>query len=114
MHELGIAFHIIKEVDAIAEKKNIPLVKKVTLEVGEVSSVVPSYLNDVWVWACKNRSKHMDGCKLEIIVLKGISYCKKCQKTYDTVPQGRKCPYCGSDDTYLVTGDEVNIQSIEV
>ena len=25
-----------------------------------------------------------------------------------------KCPHCGSDDTYLVTGDEMRIKDIEV
>ena len=34
MHELGIAFHIIKEVDAFAEEKQIPSVKGVTIELG--------------------------------------------------------------------------------
>ena len=47
MHELGIAFHIIKEIDALAEEKSLSSVKGVTLEVGEVSGVVPRYLEDV-------------------------------------------------------------------
>ena len=32
MHELGIAFHIIKEIDALAEEKSLSSVKGVTLE----------------------------------------------------------------------------------
>ena len=51
MHELGIAFHVISEVDKIAEQNNVKEVKSVTLEIGEVSSVVPKYLEDVWNWA---------------------------------------------------------------
>ncbi len=114
MHELGIAFHIIKEVDAFAEEKAIPSVKGVTIELGEVSGVVPRYLEDVWKWACENRSKHMNGCKLNIIVTKATTYCKACTKTYPTLPSGKKCPHCGSEDTYLVEGNEVTIQSIQV
>ena len=114
MHELGIAFHIIKEIDALTEEKSLSSVKGVTLEVGEVSGVVPRYLEDVWKWACENRSKHMSGCKLTIVVTKGISYCKSCNKTYPTLPTGRKCPHCQSEDTYLVEGNEVLIQSIQV
>lgn len=114
MHELGIAFHIIKEVDAFAEEHSVPHVDGVVLEIGEVSGVVPSYLQDVWKWACENRSKYMNGCRLTINVLKAISYCQDCKKTYDTVPAGRTCPNCGSPHTYLVEGDEVTIQSIEV
>ena len=114
MHELGIAFHIIKEVDAFAEENKIPSVKGVVIELGEVSGVVPRYLEDVWKWACENRSKHMSGCKLSIIVTKATTYCQACQKTYPTLPSGKKCPHCGSEDTYLVEGNEVTIQSIQV
>lgn len=113
MHELGIAFHIIKITDEYAEKNNLKEIGGLTLEVGEVSSVVPSYLQDVWKWACLNRSEHMKDCKLNIVVLKAISYCEDCKKTYDTVKNGRKCPYCGGNHTYLVEGNELTIRSIE-
>lgn len=113
MHELGIAFHIIKVADEFAKNNGLKEVSSLTLEVGEVSSVVPKYLEDVWVWACENRSTYLKKCKLKIVVLKAISYCQNCQKTYDTTKTGRKCPYCNSDNTYLVEGDEVTIQSIE-
>jgi hydrogenase nickel incorporation protein HypA/HybF len=114
MHELGIAFHIIKEVDSFAEGHSISSVKGVVIELGEVSGVVPSYLEDVWVWACKNRSKHLGGCKLKIIVIKATTYCSACSSTFPTLPNGKKCPHCGSEDTYLVEGNEVTIQSIQV
>ena len=113
MHELGIAFHIVSEVDKIAEQNKSTQVKSVTLEVGEVSSVVPKYLEDVWNWACEHRSKYMKDCKLNIIVTKATSYCENCKKTYSTL-EGKICPHCGSDQTYLVDGDQVNIRNIQV
>ena len=33
---------------------------------------------------------------------------------YDTVPQGKICPHCGSDQTWLLTGNEVNIKDITI
>ncbi len=114
MHELGIAFHIIKEIDALAEEKNIPSVKGVTIELGEVSGVVPRYLEDVWKWACENRSTHLKGSTLQVIVTKATSFCKTCGQTYPTLPTGKKCSHCQSEDTYLVEGNEVSIQSIQV
>ena len=35
-------------------------------------------------------------------------------KDYDTVPQGRICPHCGSEKTWLLTGNEVNIKDITI
>ena len=92
MHELSIAFHIISEVDKFAEEHKIEKVSAVTLEIGEVSSVIPKYLEDVWNWACEHRSVHMKNCQLKIIVLKAISYCETCQKTFST-KEGKVCPY---------------------
>ncbi|MCR4562576.1 MAG: hydrogenase maturation nickel metallochaperone HypA [Bacilli bacterium] len=114
MHELGIVFNIIDSVDKIAIEKNVDSVKKVILEVGEVSSVIPRYVEDCWKWAVENRSQRMKGCELKIIVLKALSYCQDCEETYPTLPSGRKCPKCGGNHTYLITGNETQIQSIEV
>lgn len=114
MHELGIAFEIVKQVEAFANENKIDSVGEVVVEIGEVSGVVPQYLLDVWPWACENRSTHLKGSTLTIVELKAISYCEDCEKTYDTVPQGKKCPRCGSPNTYLVEGNEIKVQSIKV
>ena len=51
MHELGIVFHIIKEVKAVAAQNACSKVTKVVMDIGEVSTVVPYYLEDCWKWA---------------------------------------------------------------
>ena len=56
----------------------------------------------------------MQQTQLEMIILEGISFCQDCRRTYKTTAYARKCPHCGSDHTYLVTGNEVNIRDIEV
>ena len=48
MHELGIVFHIIKGVEKTAEENGLTKVASVTVELGEVSSVIPHYLTDCW------------------------------------------------------------------
>jgi len=114
MHELGIVFNIIKEVDEIAEKNKVKEVNEVTLEIGEVSGVVPSYLTDCWKWACIHRSKYMKECSLKIITLEAKTFCENCETSYDTKPHGKICPNCGSNKTYLLTGRETNIKDIKV
>lgn len=114
MHELGIVFQIIKQVDDIARKNEVKEVKCVTLEIGEVSGVIPKYLEDCWKWAVANRSEYMKDCELEIINLKATSYCQDCKEMFDTSTHGKICPKCGSKNTYLVTGNEVSIKDIKV
>ncbi len=112
MHELGIVFSIIKQVEKVAVENNVTSVKEVTLEIGEVSGIVPKYMTDCWKWAVDNRSEHMKDCHLRIIPIKARTYCEDCENTYDTVPFGKTCPKCGSGNTYLLTGNETYIKDI--
>ena len=113
MHELGIVFHVIKEAEKVATENNVKEVVSLTLEVGEVSGVVLDYFHDCFEWA-KKRSEFMKNCKLKTIVIEGLSYCKTCKETFKTTAHGKVCPHCGSKDTYLITGDQINIKDIQV
>ena len=48
MHELGIVFHIIRTVEDVAKQNDVTCIRRVTLQLGEVSGVVESYLQDCW------------------------------------------------------------------
>ena len=51
MHELGIVFHIIRTVEDVARQNDVTRIRRVTLQLGEVSGVVESCLQDCWKWA---------------------------------------------------------------
>lgn len=113
MHELGLVIHVIDEVEKVAAEHNVDKIKKLTLEIGEVSSVVPQYFRDCFEWS-KKKTERMKDTELEIIMLEALSYCEDCKKTYKTTEHGKICPHCGSKNTYLVTGNEMSIKQIEV
>ena len=112
MHELGIVFHIIKSVEEIGAQNELTKVSSVTLEIGEVSGIVPEYLTDCWKWAAE-KSELLAGSELKVEQIDAVTYCEACGKTYPTVQYAKICPHCGSDQTYLVTGNEVSIKEIE-
>ena len=62
MHELGIVFHIADSVVQVAKDNGAARVHSVTLEVGEVSTVIPEHLLDVWKWNCK-RNPMLEDCE---------------------------------------------------
>lgn len=113
MHELGIVFYIIDDVKEVAAANAVTSVRRVTLQLGEVSGVIPSYLQDAWTWACR-REPLMDGCELVVEELPAVTLCEDCGAEYGTVAHGRTCPVCGSERTYLLRGNEVTIKEIEV
>lgn len=83
MHELGIVLNVIDRVEEIAKENKVKKVTKLTLEIGEVSSIVPSYFSDCFEWA-KKKTDYMKDTELEMIILEGLSYCRDCKKTYKT------------------------------
>ena len=60
MHELGIVFHIIDSIEEVGRQNKLRRVSTVTLELGEVSGVVHTYLEDCWHWAAA-RSQLLNG-----------------------------------------------------
>ena len=48
MHELGIIVHISRTLDEVAKENNLTEIGSVTLEIGEVSGIVPDYMTDCW------------------------------------------------------------------
>lgn len=113
MHELGVVFHVIKTVEEVARENDITEIKSVILEIGEVSTVIEDYLRKCWKWSVEKKSELLKETELIVEKIKAITFCEDCEKTYETVEFGKKCPYCGSVKTYLVTGNEFNIKEIE-
>ena len=113
MHELGIVFNITKQIDEIAKQNKVNSVTSLTIEVGEVSTVVPEYFKDCFEWA-KKKTEYLKDCKLNLVVISALSYCEDCKQTYETVKYGKICPHCKSEHTYLVSGSEVKMKQIEV
>lgn len=113
MHELGIVLHFIDKVEEVAKENGAEKVVSATLEVGEVSTIVPEYFKDCYEWAIK-KTEYMKECKLNLVVVSALSYCKDCDETYETTKYGKKCPHCGSYNTYLISGDQVFIRDLKV
>ena len=113
MHELGLVNYVVKQVTKIAEENKVKKVASVTLEFGEVSGIVTSYLYDYWNWYTK-KFPLFDGAKLLCETIPAITWCDSCKTTYPTVQYGKTCPHCGSGNTWLQQGNEMNIKQIEV
>jgi len=103
MHELGVVFHVIKTVEEVAEENQLTEIEAVTLQLGEVSGVVESYLQNCWKWAVEKKSEILKDSALVVETIPAITFC---------VEYGKICPYCGSQRTYLQQGNEFLIKEI--
>ena len=112
MHELGIVYHIIRDVENVARANGVRRVSSVTLLLGEVSGVVPDLLLDAWRWAA-DKKPITQGAELIVEPVEAVTHCEACGRDYATVEHGKTCPHCGSGETYLLQGQEVMIKQIE-
>lgn len=112
MHELGVVFHCIKQVNDIAEANNVKRINSVTVELGEVSTVIPYLFEDCWNWAVKKETLLKDA-KIKLEQIKALTHCDGCGIDYPTVQYGKICPECKSEKTWLITGNEIIIKEIE-
>ena len=112
MHELGIVYHIIRDVENVARANGVRRVSSVTLLLGEVSGVVPDLLLDAWRWAA-DKKPVTQGAELVVEPVEAVTHCEACGRNYATVKHGKTCPHCGSGETYLLQGQEVMIKQIE-
>ena len=88
MHELGVTFHIMDHLEKVAKENEVEKIRKVVLELGEVSTVIESYLQNCWTWAAKKRPL-FEEAELIVETLPAITYCEECEKTYSTIEYGK-------------------------
>lgn len=112
MHELGVVFHCIKQINEIAKENKVSKVNSVTIEIGEVSTVIPHYFEDCWNWAIKKEPILADS-HLVVEIVDAVTHCESCGKDYPTVQFGKTCPHCGSEHTFLLKGNEIYIKQLE-
>lgn len=110
MHELGIIIQVVEQVEQFAKENNLTQIDKIVLEVGELSSMYPKYIEDVYPIAVERTS--MKDTELVIEMLPGLGSCKKCNFGYNLKLNDNKCPLCGSDEYTVISGTEFNIKEI--
>ena len=113
MHELGVVFQVIRNVKKIAEENKAERVSSVTLRIGEVSGILHDYLTDCWNWARK-KEPLLEQAELIIETIPAVTFCENCGHNYETVKYAKICPACGSDHTYLMTGNEFLVKEMAV
>jgi len=110
MHELGIVIEIVKQIEEYKTEKKIHEIETLVLQIGELSGVVPHYIEDVYPMAIENTS--LSDMKLKIEIAPGIGKCHSCGLNFNLVQNDNICPLCGHDKWDIVMGTELLIKEI--
>ena len=115
MHEMSIVKRFMNiALEQIKQQKlENESVESLTLEVGEMTDLVPHYLEKYYEIASKGTP--LEASKLVIEPVPMLVRCLSCRTEYNpTRTKDRLCPNCGSGECHLLQGREVNVKSISL
>jgi hydrogenase nickel incorporation protein HypA/HybF len=110
MHELGIVIEIIKTVESFAKQNNVTKIDTLVLQIGELSSIIPRYVEACYPAAVDGTM--LQETKLTIEILPGNALCTKCNKVFNLLENKSKCPICGGRSWEILSGREFMIKEI--
>jgi Zn finger protein HypA/HybF (possibly regulating hydrogenase expression) len=113
MHELNILLEVVDQVEALACESKIEQVKAIVLEIGELSTVVPIFMEEYYPLMVKNRPALQDS-ELIIESIPGLAKCEGCGEQYNVVEHDGYCPACSEFKKEVLQGREFIIKEIWV
>lgn len=108
MHELGITQNI---VELVADCAQGAKVKKVSLEIGKLSAIMPDAVRFCFDVCCKDTV--LEDATLEIIEIPGLAHCRQCGAEFYLEQPFGMCS-CGSIELDLISGEELKIKQMEI
>jgi hydrogenase nickel incorporation protein HypA/HybF len=108
MHELGIVRNIVAIVGDAAKGRRV---RRVTLEVGNLSGVMPDAI--AFCFDTVARGTALDGATLEIRPIVGRARCDACGTEFVADTLFTPC-CCGSRQFKRLQGEELNIKNMEL
>lgn len=110
MHELGVVLEIFDLVEEIMKEQNLKKVSTITVEVGELSGILPDYFKECWQAAKIGGT--FDKTELIVEFLPAVAKCK-CGCEYEMQKNSRICPDCRQTDYTVIRGREFMVKQIE-
>ena len=101
---------IVKTVEDFARSNGVSKIDTLVLQIGELSSMVPKYVEDCFPAA--SQGTILEGSKLRIEIMPGNAVCGNCGKVFNVRMSEGACPSCGGRDWELLCGKEFSIKEI--
>jgi hydrogenase nickel incorporation protein HypA/HybF len=109
MHELSLSTAVVGTVVKHAGGRRVSVVN---LRVGQLRQVVPDSLAFYFEFVA--RDTVCEGARLEQEVIEARLRCRPCGVEWPIEIPAFRCPRCGGSEVEIASGDEFEVESIEV
>lgn len=112
MHEINIVRQVVKTVEEFAKENAVSDVREIVLDIGELSLVIPEYVENLYPVVVKGTS--LEKAKLVINIIPGLAECDDCGEVFNVIECDGYCPNCGSFDKQVLSGKDFFIREIHI
>lgn len=110
MHELGVVMQVVDVVEKFARENQVEKIDTVVLQIGELSSMIPKYVEEVYPAAADGTM--LEGSRLQVEIMPANGRCNQCGTVFLLVEHEGECPQCKSGDCDMLSGREFYIKEI--
>ncbi|MDY6868443.1 MAG: hydrogenase maturation nickel metallochaperone HypA [Chloroflexota bacterium] len=112
MHELSVTESVLEIACKHAEKAQAEKVTDIFLEIGRLSSIIDDSVQ--FYWDLISKDTLCENAKLHFKRVPAKLVCTECGQEYMLEDELMPCPNCGSAKIKVLSGDEFNLNSIEI
>ena len=112
MHELSATQNIFTIVMDHAHQNNADSVSKINLVVGDFSNIVPDCVS--YYWKILTEGTICADAEICFDRRPAIFMCQNCHQPFEIQRELTRCPLCDSDQITFISGDELQVESIEI
>lgn len=112
MHELAVTESILQLAADTAREKQAERVTDIYLTIGKWSSLVDDSIQ--FYWDHISQGTICEGAQLHFNRPPAVMRCADCGRQYEVDEDLKPCPSCGSVHLSLISGDEMQVDQIEI
>ena len=112
MHEIGVVRSMMRTVEDFARDNGIDEIVSIVLEIGDLSMIIPKYVEDIY--SVVSKDTRFEGTELVIEMVEGQGVCRNCKRAFPIVKNEGYCPRCGKRNADIISGRDFIIKEIVV
>lgn len=112
MHEIGVVRSMMRTVEDFARDSGIDEIVSIVLEIGDLSMIIPKYVEDIY--SVVSKDTRFEGTELVIETVEGQGVCRDCKRAFPIVKNEGYCPRCGKRNADIISGRDFIIKEIVV
>lgn len=111
MHEMSYIAKMVNMAEEVARENDAKAVRKIVVEIGKTSGVMPYYMYKYYPDAVKGTL--LENAELECLEVPVKALCEECGKEYLPSRENRYlCPFCGGRKAHIIEGKGVVLKNV--